>query len=110
MYEFFIKFTSVSLSLELFNCVQEVVFKYLAVFWESKGILVGGERLTSFRFSDDIVLLSSSAPQLEKMLQLGRASPQVGLMINILKTQIMTNAEKSEYDRLQGDYSPHCVN
>lgn len=58
-------------------------------------------RLTNLRFANDIVLFSSSAQQLEEMLQLGRASFQVGLKINMSKTQIMKNATKHRI-QLQG--------
>lgn len=81
------------LSPKLFTATLEEVFRELASDWEEKGISVGGnKRLTNLRFADDIVLFSSSASELEEMLQdLNEASLKVGLSMNMSKTKLMTN-------------------
>ncbi|XP_063636081.1 uncharacterized protein LOC134806684 [Cydia splendana] len=83
------------LSPKLFTSCLEEVFKKLAVSWETKGIEVGDKRLTNLRFADDNVLFSTSATELQCMLQeLSNASLEVGLTMNRSKTQLMTNSKK----------------
>jgi len=53
------------LSPNLFNCILQEVFKNLD--WEGKGIKIHGNHLTNLRFADDIVLLSNSTEELQKM-------------------------------------------
>ena len=54
---------------------------------------IDGQRLTHLRFADDIILMSSSAKDLETMLtDLDTVSREIGLTMNTSKTKIMTNA------------------
>ncbi|PZC78256.1 hypothetical protein B5X24_HaOG202328 [Helicoverpa armigera] len=83
------------LSPNLFTCTLEEVFKKLTVPWTSKGIAIGSKRLTNLRFADDIVLFASTSEELQQMLQdLSMASREVGLQMNMNKTQTMTNSTK----------------
>ncbi|KAJ8715585.1 hypothetical protein PYW07_010067 [Mythimna separata] len=83
------------LSPKLFTSALQEVFNKLPDSWQSRGINVGGHQLTNPRFADDIVLFSTSASELEDMLQdLSTASLEVGLTMNRSKTQVMTNSTK----------------
>ncbi|XP_047995471.1 uncharacterized protein LOC125233473 [Leguminivora glycinivorella] len=57
------------LSLKLFASTLEHAFRKLAAGWENRGVEVGGSRLTNLRSADDIVLFSTSATELESILQ-----------------------------------------
>lgn len=83
------------LSPNLFTCTLEEVFRELTVSWSSKGVVIGSKRLTNLRFADDIVLFASTSAELQQMLQdLSMASREVGLHMNMTKTQTMTNSTK----------------
>ncbi|KAH1017008.1 hypothetical protein HUJ05_007746 [Dendroctonus ponderosae] len=60
--------------------------------WDDMGISVNGENLNHLRFADDAVLISGRIDKARASLgKLHQASGQVGLKINISKTQFMTN-------------------
>lgn len=60
--------------------------------WNELGININGENLNHLRFADDIVLISDCVNKAQEMLQkLNATSEQMGLKINISKTQVMTN-------------------
>ncbi len=66
----------------------EEIFKKLE--WDDMGLKVDGEYLNNLTFADDIVLLSNSGEDLEKMISdLHRESLKVGLKMNMKKTKIM---------------------
>ena len=67
----------------LFTSTLEEVIKNLADMWSSKSITVGSKKLTHLRFADGIILFTSTATELQQMLQdLSTASLEVGLMMN----------------------------
>ncbi|KAJ2954579.1 hypothetical protein O0L34_g2871 [Tuta absoluta] len=83
------------LSPKLFTSALEEVFRGLADTWEGRGVDVGGRRLTNLRFADDIILFSTTAAELQLMLQdLSTGSLGAGLMMNMSKTKVMTNSTK----------------
>lgn len=52
---------------------------------------IDGVYLNNFRFADDIILISTSAEELQEMIQeLADASSQIGLEMNVSKTKIMS--------------------
>ncbi len=54
--------------------------------------LINGEYINNLRFADDIVLLSNSGEDLEKIISvLHRESLKVGLKMNMKKRKIMYN-------------------
>ncbi|RCN44066.1 hypothetical protein ANCCAN_09929 [Ancylostoma caninum] len=61
--------------------------------WEECGL----KTLSSLEYADDVALLASSRPMLEKMIQLlANASAKVGLRISPEKTTLATNSEASK--------------
>ncbi|KAI5641657.1 reverse transcriptase (RNA-dependent DNA polymerase) domain-containing protein [Phthorimaea operculella] len=88
------------LSPKLFTSALEEIFKKLSPSWSSKGINICDKQLTNLRFADDIVLFSTSAAELETMLQeISVASLEVGLKMNMTKTQLMCNSTKHMQSR-----------
>ncbi|VDP29543.1 unnamed protein product [Heligmosomoides polygyrus] len=60
--------------------------------WDDKGYLVDGKRISNLRFADDIVLISTSTAEVEKMLnELNVAGMKIGLDMNMSKTQFVVN-------------------
>ncbi|CAH2105276.1 unnamed protein product [Euphydryas editha] len=81
------------LSPKLFIAVLESIINKLD--WNKYGLYIKGEYLSHLRFADDLVLLSETSENLERMIQsLHEASRQVGLKINLTKTNTMTNSYK----------------
>ncbi|CAH2092926.1 unnamed protein product [Euphydryas editha] len=81
------------LSPKLFIAVLESIINKLD--WNKYGLYIKGEYLSHLRFADDLVLLSETSENLERMIQsLHEASIQVGLKINLTKTNTMTNSYK----------------
>lgn len=95
-----------TISPKLFTLALEDVFKRLQ--WESRGINVDGVYLNHLRFADDIVLITSDANELERMMtELHEASLRVGLKMNLNKTKIMSRddlhikIENHEFDTVE---------
>ncbi len=79
-----------TISPKLFNAGLEQVFRRLD--WDTKGIMVNGERINHLRFADDIVLISNNVTDITEMLnQLSAESKTLGLKINMKKTKVMFN-------------------
>ena len=79
-----------SISPKLFTATLQEIFKSFK--WQTKGILISGERLTNLRFADDVILFSESAEELDEMINnLNIESKIAGLEINKDKTKIMYN-------------------
>ena len=58
--------------------------------WENKGVEIDGEFLTNLRLADDIFLCTETSQELQHMLQeLSGESMQIGLKMNIAKTNVM---------------------
>ena len=76
------------ISPKLFTAALERVFSNLD--WQSKGIVVDGERLNHLRFADDLLIISHQPRELQSMMQeLDRESGKTGLRMNIKKTKVM---------------------
>src|SRR6266853_1934243 len=66
-----------TISPKLFNSGLEQVFRKLN--WDTKGIVIHGERINHLRFADDIVLLSNDSTEITDMLnQLSMESKVLG--------------------------------
>ena len=84
------------ISPKLFTAAMEDVFRNLD--WSSLGIVVDGEHLTHLRFADDILLLSHTPQELEKMVrELSEESRKAGLKMNITKTKVMMSSRFKEH-------------
>ncbi|CAK1587710.1 unnamed protein product [Parnassius mnemosyne] len=78
------------LSPNLFIAVLETIIRKLD--WNKCGLNINGRYLSHLRFADDIVLLSETSCGLQYMLEtLNISSRQVGLEMNLSKTNPMTN-------------------
>lgn len=79
-----------AISPKLFTACLEEIFKNLD--WEQLGVKIDGEYLSNLRFTDDVVLLSDSGDDLQRMIgELHAESLKVGLRINTKTTKIMYN-------------------
>ncbi|CAG9114637.1 unnamed protein product [Plutella xylostella] len=82
------------ISPKLFTCALEDVFKLVE--WKRLGINVNGEYISHLRFADDIVIMAETLEELGEMLtDLNDASKQVGLKMNMDKTNVMSNEHVS---------------
>ena len=80
------------ISPKLFTAVLEEIFRKMK---QKYGVNIDGKKLFNLRFADDIVLLSESHGELNKVLsELAATSKEVGLTMNMKKTKIMTNGVK----------------
>ena len=79
------------MSPKFFTCVLEDIFRKLN--WDNRwGLRINGKRLSHLRFSDDIVLVASSARVLHQMLlDLNEHSKTAGHTMDFRKTKIMSN-------------------
>ncbi|VDP57084.1 unnamed protein product [Heligmosomoides polygyrus] len=60
--------------------------------WDDKGYLVDGKRISNLRLADDIVLISTSTAEVDEILnELDVAGMNIGLDMNMSKTQFMVN-------------------
>ena len=60
--------------------------------WDNDGVKIDGRQLHHLRFADDIVLITSSISQAERMLaDFDKACGKVGLRLNHTKTMFMKN-------------------
>lgn len=79
-----------TISPKLFTTLLEHTCKRAGL--SEHGININGEKLSHLRFADDIVLIADRMDDATEMLEkLYHASLEVGLKINMTKTQIMTN-------------------
>ena len=91
------------LSPKLFNAVLQHAMGKLIEEWEGLGLglrIDGARRLTNLRFADDVLLMASSAAELQQMLQgLASAAARVGLELHYGKTVVLNNKFARETDR-----------
>ena len=60
--------------------------------WDNDGVKIDGRQLHHLRFADDIVLITSSISQAERMLaDFDKACGKVGLRLNHTKTMFVKN-------------------
>ncbi|VDP05452.1 unnamed protein product [Heligmosomoides polygyrus] len=65
--------------------------------WDDMGVKVDGRQLHHLRFADDIVLITPSISQAERMLaDFDRVCGNVGLQLNLTKTMFMKNGWVSD--------------
>ena len=76
------------LSPDLFNLYSEMILRDIE---HKKGVCVGGKNITNLRYADDTVLLAESEHELQELLDVVvRSSENMGLELNISKTECMT--------------------
>uniref|UniRef100_A0A7I4Y7G6 Reverse transcriptase domain-containing protein n=1 Tax=Haemonchus contortus TaxID=6289 RepID=A0A7I4Y7G6_HAECO len=79
-----------TISPKLFTAALQ--YAMLNLDWDERGYSVNGRNVNNLRFADDIVLISSSTPEMEKMVsELNAVSRRIGLEMNMSKTQLMVN-------------------
>ncbi|KHJ96059.1 reverse transcriptase [Oesophagostomum dentatum] len=79
-----------TLSPKLFNATLQMALD--SIDWGTCGQSIGGRKLRTPEYADDVTVLASSRGMLEKMLRLiAEASSKVGLQINSEKTSPLTN-------------------
>ncbi|KAK6734662.1 hypothetical protein RB195_018074 [Necator americanus] len=75
--------------------------------WDHMGVKVGGRQLHHLRFACDIVLITRSSSQAERMLtELGKTCEGIGLHVNLQKTTFMRNGRRNIYVDMLGENSP----
>ncbi|EYC35188.1 hypothetical protein Y032_1123g3637 [Ancylostoma ceylanicum] len=75
---------------KLFTATLEDVMRRLE--WDNMGVRVDGRLLHHLRFADDIVLITPSISQAERMLaDFDDACGKIGLQLNLTKTMLMAN-------------------
>ncbi|VDO29553.1 unnamed protein product [Heligmosomoides polygyrus] len=76
-----------TISPKLFSATLENVMRELE--WEDMGVKIDGRLLHNLRFSDDIVLITPSISQAERILtNFDRVFGNVGLQLNLTKTML----------------------
>ncbi|EYB94448.1 hypothetical protein Y032_0171g296 [Ancylostoma ceylanicum] len=79
-----------TVSPKLFTATLEDVMRRLE--WDNMGVRVDGRLLHHLRFADDIVLITPSISQAERMLaDFDDACGKIGLQLNLTKTTFMRN-------------------
>ncbi|EPB69358.1 hypothetical protein ANCCEY_11549 [Ancylostoma ceylanicum] len=79
-----------TVSPKLFTATFEYVMRTLE--WDNMGVRVDGRLLHHLRFADDIVLITPSISQAERMLaDFDDACIKIGLQLNLTKTMFMRN-------------------
>ena len=79
-----------TISPKLFTTALEDAMRGLE--WDNDGVKIDGRQLHHLRFADDIVLITSSISQAERMLaDFDNACGKVGLRLNHTKTMFMKN-------------------
>lgn len=90
----------------LFISILESIISKLD--WGRLGIYIKGEYLSHLRFADDLVLLSETAGQMQRMIgSLHHVSAKVGLEMNLTKTKVMTNTSWKESIIINGQPLEH---
>ncbi|VDO69538.1 unnamed protein product [Heligmosomoides polygyrus] len=81
-----------TISPKLFSATLENVMRELE--WEDMGVRVDGQQLHHLRFADDIVLMTASISQAERMLaDFDCVCGNVGLQLNLTKLMFMRNGQ-----------------
>ena len=81
----------------LFNFYSEQVMRESADDLSSIGVCISGRNFNNLRFADDIVLMATSATELQMLLdKVETASNEVKLEINERKTKVMTTATSEQ--------------
>uniref|UniRef100_A0A914XE14 Reverse transcriptase domain-containing protein n=1 Tax=Plectus sambesii TaxID=2011161 RepID=A0A914XE14_9BILA len=79
-----------TISPKLFSACLQLAFE--RVNWQGKGININGQHLNHLRFANDIILISHSYIQLQRMAKdLQRQAKGIGLKINVSKSKLVTN-------------------
>lgn len=91
-----------TISPKLFTTLLEYTCKRANL--DEKGININGETLSHLRFADDMVLIADRMDDAKILLdRLYHSSLEVGLRMNMAKTQIMTNLVLSENITVAGN-------
>lgn len=80
----------------LFNIYSEAIFKE-ALEEEAGGIKVNGKTLNNIRYADDTVVLASSLPELQLLMdRITQHSESFGLFMNTSKTKVMVFSKREK--------------
>ncbi|KAI5738261.1 hypothetical protein M8J77_004739 [Diaphorina citri] len=72
----------------LFNLYAEVIMN--EALDQSKGIVIGGERIKSIKYADDQAIMAETEEELQNMLEkVSKVGQDLGMKINIGKTKVM---------------------
>ncbi|KAK6754110.1 hypothetical protein RB195_013237 [Necator americanus] len=78
--------------------------------WDDMGVKVDGRQLHHLRFADDIVLVTPSISQAERMLtEFDETCGCIGLQLNLQKTMFMRNGWVSAPFTLNGTNISECT-
>ena len=80
-----------TISPKIFTTAMEDTFKKLNL--QERGLNVDGEKLTDFRFADDVALIATSVKDIVQLNELNQGSKKIGLNIHMGKNKV--------YDQLQ---------
>ncbi|KAK6764051.1 hypothetical protein RB195_024398 [Necator americanus] len=76
--------------------------------WDDMGVKVDGRQLHHLRFADDIVLVTPSISQAERMLtEFDETCGCIGLQLNLQKTMFMRNGAGQEETSGLGSVQEH---
>ncbi|VDO25080.1 unnamed protein product [Haemonchus placei] len=79
-----------TISPKLFTAALQ--YAMLNLNWEERGYPVNGKKVNNLRFTDVIVLISSSRAEMEKVVnEFNAVSRRIGVEMNMSKTQLMVN-------------------
>ena len=82
------------LSPDLFSIYGEIIMRNIIVM---EGISIGGVNINNIRHADDTVIIADSAEKLQLLLDtVNRESEQMGLRINIKKTEVVVASKNPE--------------
>ncbi|KAK6763406.1 hypothetical protein RB195_023924 [Necator americanus] len=98
-----------TISLKIFTATLENAMRKLE--WDDMGVTVDGWQLHYLRFADDIVLITPSISQAERMLtEFDETCGCIGLQLNLQKTMFMRNGWVSDAPfTLNGTNISDCV-
>ncbi|KAK6734421.1 hypothetical protein RB195_017920 [Necator americanus] len=98
-----------TISLKIFISTVENAMQKLE--WDYVGVKVDGRQLHHLRFADDIVLITRSISQAERMLtEFDETCGRIGLQLNLQKTMFMRNGWVSDAPfTLNGTYISECT-
>uniref|UniRef100_A0A0N4YFD6 Reverse transcriptase domain-containing protein n=1 Tax=Nippostrongylus brasiliensis TaxID=27835 RepID=A0A0N4YFD6_NIPBR len=97
-----------TISPKLFNASLDNIMRTLE--WDDMGVKIDGRQLHHLRFADDIVLITPSITQAERMLaDFDHACGKIGLQLNLTKTMFMKNGYVSDATfSLNGTHISKC--
>ena len=95
------------LSPDFFNLYSEMIFREIE---DMKGINIGGRNVNNLRYADDTALIADSERNLQNILNVvAKKSEQMGLMLNVKKTECMVISRNDNTPSCNLDYKGELV-